>query len=314
MVDTFNIVDGSQQRQVFFANGVNSFHTWNKPSNCQFVHFFVLGGGGGGGGGQGSAAGNARRGGGSGGAAGGTVSLIPSAYLPNIIYIQVGSGGSNGIGGTTNSNGGAGTLSYIMVSPDTSKTAANVIIQSGDAAAGGGNSGVNSGTAGIAGTIWSYTSNIFNDIGLMSPFAGQAGVLGQISPVPTSISISGITSGGAAGAGMIGSTAQAGGSVNAGGYIPTMLGGPAGGSASSTTAGGNGSGAFMTFNPNSVGYSSQQLIFTGGAGGGGSDGGVGGSGGPGAYGSGGGGGGAGVTNSGGNGGRGGDGIVIITFW
>ena len=282
MVNTFNIVDGSQQRQVFFANGVNSYHTWNKPSNCQFVHFFVLGGGGGGGGGQGSAAGNARRGGGSGGAAGGTVSLIPSAYLPDMIYIQVGSGGSNGIGGTTNSNGGAGTLSYIMVSPDTSKTAANVIIQSGDAAAGGGNSGVNSGTAGIAGTIWSFTSNIFNDIGLMSPFAGQAGVLGQISPVPTSISISGITSGGAAGAGMIGSTAQAGGSVNAGGYIPTMLGGPAGGSASSTTAGGNGSGAFMTFNPNSVGYSSGQLIFTGGAGGGGSDGGVGGSGGPGA--------------------------------
>ena len=57
MVDTFNIVDGSQQRQVYFANGVNSFHTWNKPSNCQFVHFFVLGGGGGGGGGQGGGTG-----------------------------------------------------------------------------------------------------------------------------------------------------------------------------------------------------------------------------------------------------------------
>ena len=93
-----------------------------------------------------------------------------------------------------------------------------------------------------------------------------------------------------------------------------MTGGPAGGSATSTTPGGNGSGGYMTFTPNTLGYSTAPLIFIGGAGGGSSDGGPGGSGASGAYGCGGGGGGAGITNQGGNGGKGGDGIVIITWW
>ena len=314
MKDTFNIVDGGQQREVFFANGANAFYTWNKPLNCKFIHFFLLGGGGGGGGGQGGATGTARRGGGSGGASAGVTALFPASFLPDLLYIQVGRGGGNGIGGTTNSNGGIGSVSYIMLLPDITVTAQNVVIQSGVAGATGGNSGLGGGAAGVAGTTWIYTNNIFKDFGLVSVFAGQAGVLGQTTPVPNSISISGITGGGAAGAGMNGGTAQAGGSVIAGGYIPTMLGGPAGGSATSTTPAGHGSGGFMTFNPNEVGYSSGQLIFIGGAGGGSSDGGNGGNGGDGAYGCGGGGGGAGITNSGGNGGRGGDGIVIITCW
>jgi hypothetical protein len=311
MIDTFNIVDGGQQRQVYYANGVNSFHTWNKPSNCQFVHFFVLGGGGGGGAGQGSGTGTSRRGGAGGGSAGGVTGLFPSSFLPDVLYLQVGSGG---IGGITTTNGSGGTLSYVMVSPDTGKTAANIILVSGDAAAGGGLSGVNGGTAGTAGTIWTYTGNLFKDFGLVVPFAGQISAAGNTTSSSNPISVSGITVAGAPGAGMNGGTAQVGGVINGVGFIPTMIGGPAGGSVTSTTAGGNGSGGFMTFNPNTVGYSSQQLMFVGGSGGGSSDGGSGGSGGSGAYGSGGGGGGAGFTNLGGSGGRGGDGIIIITCW
>ena len=315
MISNFNIVDGSQQRQVYFANGVNSFHTWNKPPTCQFVHFLILGGGGGGGGGQGGGTATARRGGGSGGSSGGITALVPASYLPDVLYVQVGNGGSSGIGGTTNSNGGSAALSYVMVVPDTGKTASNVLYQSGSAAAGGGASGLNGGTAGTAGSVWTPTGNIFSEFSLVYVFPGQVGVLGQTTvTTPLPVTLSGITSAGGAGAGMNGGSALIGGAVIAGGNIPTMIGGPAGGSATSTTPGGNGSGGYMTFNPNSVGYSTEPLVFLGGAGGGSSDGGVGGAGGNGAYGCGGGGGGAAITNSGGNGGRGGDGIVIITYW
>jgi hypothetical protein len=314
MIDIFNIVDGSQNRQVFYANGINSFYSWIKPQNCQFVHFFLIGGGGGGGGGQGAGTATARRGGGSGGSSAGMNALVPASYLPEILHIQVGGGGSAGIGGTTNSNGGAGTLSYVLVASDTGKTASNVLYQSGTAAAGGGASGLNGGTAGTAGTLWSETTGIFSEFSLVPAFDGLPGVLGQTTPIPNSITISGITTPGAAGAGMNGGTAQAGGNVNAGGNIPTMTGGPAGGSATNTTPGGSGSGGYMSFNPNTNGYSTEPLVFLGGAGGGSSDGGPGGQGGHGAFGSGGGGGGAGITNQGGNGGRGGDGLVIITYW
>lgn len=313
MNDTFNIVDGGQQRDVFYPNGANSFYTWNKPSNCQFIHFFVLGGGGGGGGGEGNSAGTARRGGGSGGSSGGVNALFPASSLPERLYIQVGQGGTSGLGAPTNTDGGAGGLSYVMLLPDTGETAQNIVLQSGDVAGLGGVRGASTGGAGAAGTIWSYTNNIFKEFGLVYPFAGQAGVAGLTTPTPNNISISGITGGGAGGAGMNGATAQVGGRVIGGGFIPSISGGTAGGSAGSSTAAGGGS-SYMSFIPNEVGYSSQQLMFTGGSGGGSSDGGRGGDGGAGGYGCGGGGGGAGFTNLGGNGGRGGDGIVIITCW
>ena len=51
MIDTFHISDGSLNRQVFYATGPNAFQTWNKPQNCKFVYFVLIGGGGGGGGG-----------------------------------------------------------------------------------------------------------------------------------------------------------------------------------------------------------------------------------------------------------------------
>ena len=310
MIDTFNISDGGTQRQIFYAQGSNSFQVWQKPQNCKFVHFVLLGGGGGGGGGQGAGTGTARRGGGSGGSSPVTKGLFPASMIPNTLYIQVGLGGSIGVGGTSNTNGGSGSLSYVMVSPDTGKTAQNVLLQSGDSAAGGGTAGSAGGNAGSAGSQWTFTSNIFYQLGLVDTYGGQAGVLGQTTPVPTNLSISGITTAGAPGAGQNGATSQIGGAILGGGNIPTMSGGTAGGASN----GGDGSCGYMTFVPNTIGYSSQPLIFLGGAGGGSSNAATGGNGGNGAYGCGGGGGGAGLTNSGGNGGKGGDGIVIITFW
>jgi len=314
MIDTFHISDGSVNRQVFYATGPNAFQTWNKPQNCKFVYFFLIGGGGGGGGGQSGGTGTARRGGGSGGSGGITKGMFPSSIIPDRLYIQVGSGGSAGLGGTTNSDGGTAGISYVMVTPDTGETAQNIILQSSLAAAGSGRSGLNGGALGAGATAWVFTNNIFYKFGLVDTYAGQAGVAGQTTSTANTITVSGIVSAGGAGAGTNGATALSGGTVFGGGSIPTMLGGPAGGSATSTTPGGGGSGGYMTFNPNTLGYSTEPMIFIGGAGGGSSDGGTGGTGGSGAYGCGGGGGGAGITNQGGNGGKGGDGLVIITWW
>ena len=305
MIDTFNISDGSLNRQIFYPVGSNSFQTWNKPENCKFVYFVVIGAGGGGGSGQGGTASTSRRGGGSGGSGGVTKGMFPASIIPDRLYIQPATGGTEGIGGTTNTSGTAGGVSYVMVLPDTGRTAQNVVLQSSAAGAGGGGSGSSGGALGAAATVWPFTNNLYYKFGLVDTYVGQAGVGGLTNTTPNNVTVSGILSAGAAGAGTNVASPFQGGSVIGGGDIPTMSGG---------TSGGDGSGGYMTFNPNTLGHSTGPLMFLGGAGGGSSNAGTGGNGANGAYGCGGGGGGAGVTNSGGNGGRGGDGLVIITWW
>ena len=312
MLDALHINDGSYNRRIFYAGGTGTtyFQTWSKPRNVNFVHFFVLGGGSGGGGGQSSTTGTARRGGGSGASAGFVTGLFSANMLPDTLFINVGAGGAGGAGLTSPTNGASGALSYVMIYPDTGFTATNVVLQSGAAGPTGGVAGTtNPANGGTAGTVWAGTGSILQDLGLISAYAGQNGVVGQTTPVPTNISISGITTGGGVGAGTNGATPQNGGNIVGGGIVPTISGGT---SASTTTV--NGSGGYMSSIPSVSGLAYRQLIFTGGAGGASSNAGAGGDGGNGAYGCGGGGGGAGVTNLGGAGGRGGDGLVIITCW
>ena len=304
MIGSFNINDSSDKRDIFYNVGFSKFQTWQKPPNCTFVQIFMLGGGGGGGAGNTGAAGTSRRGGAGGGSSGTVTTLFLATTLPDTLYIRVGSGGD---GGTGTANGGAGVISYVTLFPDTAFTASNVVMQSGSAGAGGGLSGFNGGTAGTAGTVWSTTGSIIIDLGMSIYWVGQAGALGNTSATPAPLVLSGITTGGGAGAGTNASTAQNGGNVVGFGFIPTMSGGTAGG--------GDGSGEYKSYTPTNINYTTNQLVFMGGAGGGSSNNAAGGAGGNAAYGSGGGGGGAGVTASvAGAGGHGGDGIVIITSW
>ena len=300
MSNFFNINDGSANKRIFYANGATAFQAWQKPIGVNFVHFFLLGGGGGGGNGVAGGAGTTRRGGGSGGSSSVTTALFPASVIPDTLYINVGLGGAGG-GSVQN-----GALSYVMFYPSTAFTEVNVFLQSGNAAAGGGQTGSAGGAAGSAGTVWTAANCIFDKLGLITVFSGQIGVAGQPTVASANLFISGLTTAGAPGAGTDTSTALNGGSIIGGGEIPNISGG--------TTTNVDGSSGYMSTIPSVSITTNKQMIFTGGAGGASSNLSKGGDGGNGAYGCGGGGGGAGITSLAGNGGKGGDGLVIITCW
>lgn len=301
----FNLTDTSINNQIFYAKGSTDFQLWTKPPNAKFVSIFCLGSGGGGGGGMPGTATTARRGGGGGGSGGFSLGTFSASQLPDLLYMNVGIGGTAGAGGAAATNGGAGALSYVSVQPN--NTAINILLASGTIAATGGNSGGNGGNAGVASTIWN--GNILNALGLATTTAGTNGGAGAISVAATSITPTTIVCGGPSGGNTSTAAAFAGGNVVGSGFLNTISGGALG---SGANAGGDGSDGFL---PNlSSPNKNMPTFFTAGSGGGASVSGQGGNGGGGSYGCGGGGGGAGFTNLVGAGGKGGDGLIVITAW
>jgi len=295
-----NLAYSERTVQVFYANN-SAMQTWVKPPNARFVHFYVIGGGGGGGAGTSGAAGSNRSGGGGGAGSSITMGLFQANMLPDILYLRVGVGGSGGTQGATTSpayNGATGGISYVSISPSNITTAQNVVLASALASANGGGAGGGAGGGGgTAPTAWTAVNSLFNDLGLVTTLAGDAGVATNLSKT-----LSRICSGGAGGGHTVTSTPNSGGTLNATGFIANVLGGP--------NTGGAGSGGRATNFLSMYGSVYQPMFFLSGAGGGAINSGTGGAGGNGSFGAGGGGGGAGTT--GGGGGRGGDGLIIIT--
>ena len=308
MIDVFNIPDITSNSKVFLPNG-NVWETWQKPNNARFIYFYVIGAGGAGGGGRTGSI-NTGGGGGGGGSSAISVGLYPAHLLPDILYIQVGLGSA---GAAANTGAASGALSYVSIQPNT--TAINIVMQSGGTAAGGGGGGTSTlgGSAGTAGSVWTYTNNPIALLGMVSSIAGQAGAAGGgtasagISITPTLP----ITGGAGGGGESSNASSFVGGSIVGSGFLPTISGGT---NNSATLSSGNA--GFMPTNLISEFLSGQILFFSGGSGGGGAHSTSinGGNGGNGSYGSGGGGGGASYNATGGTGGRGGDGFVLITCW
>ena len=203
MIYDNHIPDNSIDTQVFYANvGANDWHTWHKPHKCKFIHIICLGSGGGGGGANSGASGTVRRGGGGGGSGGVTTGFYQSSFFPDTLYLQVGEGGTPGVGGSTISAGGAGSISYVSIQPNT--TAANIILQSGSVVALGGGAGNITGAAGAGSTVWAAAAtNILTSYGIAVPVAGSAGLAGTTTGAANSITITGITTGGAGGVGAV---------------------------------------------------------------------------------------------------------------
>jgi hypothetical protein len=168
------------------ANATTEWHTWHVPPGVSMLHILCIGGGGGGGGGFTRIAGAAGGGGGGGGSANVTSLVIPTAVLPDVLYIQPGASGAGGAAGGSGTNGG---VSYVAITP----AVGNLNLVS-EALNGGGASGGASGSAGsngaAAGAV-AYTSMAFACLGPFSSTAGQAGTVGgsQAGAVGPSIAL-----------------------------------------------------------------------------------------------------------------------------
>lgn len=286
-----------------------NWRIWNKPKYSTMTYMLLIGAGAGGGGGF-SAAGNNDKGGGGGGASGGISRLlIPSFFLPEILYIWPGEAGQGGAAATA---GGFGFQSYVVFSPETFGiiNVQNILASSSTDDAGVGGAGTaTTATGGSAPTL--FAGSVFTEIGIFLGSGGQAGAAapsGAGNNPGNSITAWGTIpiSSGASGGSTTG-TDTAGGAITATAatnFTDLNFTNTAGGVASAGAAGsGNGSSGVNIWAP---------FRSSGGAGGGTSQAGVGGSGGNGGIGSGGGGGGSGQT--GGRGGNGGPGMVMIMSW
>ena len=293
--------------QIFHANNQSTinYQPWIKPRGTSMSYIVCIGGGGGGGGGRSVASGTAGGGGGGGACSGISRLIVPTFLLPETLYVQVGAGG---LGGAAAVAGGAGTNSYIMMTPLVF-TAVNSLLSSNTTAPGGGGAGgAAGGTLGSAPTLAQAATEaaigqFSANIGLQGA-AGGLGIGGAITPwaaLPLSP--------GAGGGGGTGTDADGGSqtlltAVNFG-FInfPTTTGAVAAGGTGGTTAANIGSAGVSLMGP---------FFQSGGAGGGSNVAGIGGDGGKGGIGCGGGGGGKGTT--GGRGGSGGNGLVAIFSW
>lgn len=307
MEDYFDLPNINSNVSVFYACGSTTWQVWNKPKNSKFIMITCIGGGGGGGGGQ-SGAGTNRTGGGGGGASANWKGIYPSIFVPDVLYVNVGVGGS---GGTANNSGGTGSISYVTTSPFL--TGGTVLMLSTVTNPAG---GLSTGTGGSSGnpnlnSLFLTQLSVYQGTDIIrNGAAGGASSGGTGTNAQTDYALCpGAGGGGASSTGVCG----AGGNIvltNGGVLVNSQYPTISGGTASGTTRGGDGTKIMM---PNSSGYITALASLYGGAGGGGNGTAagtnIGGDGGDGYYGCGGGGGGAGDT--GGNGGKGGDGFVMI---
>jgi hypothetical protein len=291
MLDLSYIPNSQQDIRIFSANGV-AWQTWLKPRKCNYVYIICIGGGGGGGAGP-TVNNNSAGGGGSGGI---SRVLYNAQQLSDLLYVQVGLGGTGGVGSVgVAQSGSAGTRSLVALQPVVASQ--TLIAISGNAVAAGGNSG---GGPSAGETVSTQSTATFFTLGNFLSVAGRANVVsGSLDITPLS---SQITCPGAAGGRFTSvPSITEGGSILSTLYSSTISRGIS--TSSSGINGTDGSDGVTIWKP---------FFSTGGAGGGASVTASGGRGGNGGIGSGGGGGGAGATLAqAGSGGRGGDGLVII---
>lgn len=288
MLDIFSIPDGDIIEYKEYKNGCsgNQWLEWVKPRGTTLTYILGIGAGGGGGGGQTRAL-AASGGGGGGGGSGGIVRVaIPTIFLPDILFIQVGLGGARGNAGAS---GTAGGITYVSTVPSASGSDF-LLLKSSNATAGGGGGGSagTGGTGGAAATVATNTQAMLATAGIWSAIAGVAGVNGGNATSGTNITLlqTKPIHGGCGGAGTnTSNTNFSGGLITTAGIIPPI---------------GTASGGYNNFKPfystpgcggDSNGTSTANEGFPGGIG------------------SGGGGGGSGVTGA--PGGRGGNGYVLI---
>lgn len=230
-----------------------SWQTYIIPSGKSMLSIFMLGGGGGGGSGV-VGANSTAAGGGGGGSGGQTIIEIPTALLPQRLYVSVGQAKT-----------GAGIASYVSTFPGIA-TSNHVVGIANGGGAGGNGAGATAGAAGAAGAIATNATMPLGWAWSKLALAGQAGIIGGTTVAGGALAYptTGLRcTGGVGGGGLpaAATTGTAGGAITAI-ATPSFFIGAAGGAAQAT--------ATSPANPGTHGFMIQEagFFFQGGTGGG----------------------------------------------
>lgn len=207
------------------------WQTWTKPRGSRMLWLIAVGGGG-----SGSSSGTvaATAGGGGGGGSGAQSSVIlPSAFVPDILYIQAGRAGRVTGTVTTDTAGVAGLPTYVTIEPNTTLTANNTLLFANGGNGAGAAAGTTGGTAGAGGTVAALTQMPLAGRGIYQFFAGQNGTAGGNAglggvTLDRTLPNSGLMVTGGAGGGGKTTTFTAGGAITGAGqgeFLPTVAGG-----------------------------------------------------------------------------------------
>lgn len=284
--------DNRRNMQMFGPTDGVGWLTYNVPRGKSFLQIMLWCAGGGGGGGASGAASTARGGGGGGGYSGFVGCIIPTLFLPTVLFVQAGVGGLGGGAGLAGASGGQ---SYVSVAPSSAQ--ANLILTAPTPNGGGGGTSGAAGAGATTNAALSITAMPFVMFGIAFHDTAPSGSAGGAQTGQAGVAANPLTlhtpAGPGAGGGGVTTTDFVGGNNNS---VSGLCNGASGGA----VAGGRGQDGATYYFP---------TFGAGGAGGGTNNSGTGGAGGNGGLGSGGGGGGGGVT--GGAGGNGGPGLVMI---
>lgn len=196
MLDVFNTPTGATSNfQIFYDSG-----DWVKPRGASLVRFLLIGAG------SGGSSGTAAAGGGGGGSGAVTSWIGPAIFVPDVLRIDVGSGGTSGAAGNTTS----------VIYQQKDGTGYTLLSANAGSAAGTGTAG------GVGGTA--FAGLPFASSGIWNSFAGQNGATASTSLAASTTTF---VSGGGGGSSAVGT---AGGGVTGqwGESVPTTT---AGGSA-----------------------------------------------------------------------------------
>jgi hypothetical protein len=287
-MDLFGNIDPTRADVQYYWPSVPvaaGWKAWNKPRGRSYLEIICIGGGGGGAGGSPTNS----VGGGGGGSGGISRYLYPLQVIPDVLYVNAGSGGT---GGASDNNGTTGNVSAVSLYADSIGSANTKV-----AAANGGFPGTAIGAGGNGGSIATNASAVFSCWAITTYIAGVNGTAGGSAAAGADLAIgtaSMILSGTGGGA-----TGFAGGNITAVSNTPFATS--------------NGGAINSIGNPGFIYRQFGMSVCYGGTGGGGGAT-TGGAGGYGCVpGAGGGGGGQGGT-TGGRGGDGGPGLVIMISW
>lgn len=164
------------QAQTTAGAATGEWKTWRKPRGAKFVYMIAVGGGASGGVALNS---GTTSGGGPGGGSGAQSTLmIPAMFLPDVLYIQAGLGGSQPSTLVSAALGVAGTITYVALEPWNTLAAQLTVLFASPGTATTAATATTGGTGGTAAVIATIANMPLAGRGAYQFFAGQAGSAG----------------------------------------------------------------------------------------------------------------------------------------